>query len=67
MGRKAGSLESYSYSPAMKAYGKVWDASTLDTYLAAPRDVVHGTKMAFAGVEDATARANLIAYLSTLK
>jgi cytochrome c len=51
----------------MKNSGKVWDAATLDTYLANPRTVVPGTKMSFAGLPDATDRANVIAYLTTLK
>jgi hypothetical protein len=31
------------------------------------RDAIPGTKMAFAGLPDAADRANLIAYLDTLK
>src|SRR5215472_14691010 len=67
VGRKAGSLEGYSYSDAMKNYGKTWTAETLDTYLADPHTVVPGTKMIFPGIKDKTERANLIAYLETLK
>lgn len=40
---------------------------TLNTYLAAPMQEVKGTKMTFAGVKDETERANIIAYLATLK
>jgi cytochrome c len=39
----------------------------LDAYLAAPRAVVPGTKMAYAGVKDPSKRADVIAYLDTLK
>jgi len=67
IGRKAGAVPGYNYSDAMKNSGKVWDAATLDTYLANPRSVVPGTKMSFAGLPDATDRANVIAYLTTLK
>lgn len=67
IGRTAGTEPDYSYSPAMKAYGKVWDAATLDVYLTNPRKVVPGTKMSFIGLSDATDRANVIAFLSTLK
>jgi cytochrome c len=50
----------------MKTSGKTWDAATLDVYLTNPRGTVPGTKMAFGGLGDATDRANLIAYLSTV-
>ena len=62
-GRKAGSLPDYDYSPAMRAFGQVWDDATLDRFLTNPRGVVPGTKMGFAGIPDAQDRADLIAYL----
>jgi len=67
VGRKSGTYPNYNYSDAMKAAGKTWDAATLDVYLTHPKETVPGTKMAFNGIADATDRANLIAYLSTLK
>jgi cytochrome c len=67
VGRKAGSLEDYNYSDAMKKFGKTWTPENLNTYLTDPRAVVPGTKMIFPGIKDKTERANLIAYLETLK
>lgn len=67
VGRKAGTLAGFNYSSAMKAYDVTWTAETLDKYLEAPMQVVKGTKMTFPGVKDATERANIIAYLETLK
>lgn len=67
VGRKAGTLAGFNYSTAMKEYGVTWTPETLDKYLAAPMQEVKGTKMTFAGVKDATERANIIAYLETLK
>jgi len=64
-GRKAGTVTGYSYSAAMKQYGKVWNAQSLDAYITAPMKAVPGTKMAFAGIANPTDRANLIAYLQT--
>jgi len=64
IGRKAGTLAGFNYSPAMKAYGKVWDAKTLDTYIAAPQQVVKGTRMAFVGVKNPDQRKALIDYIS---
>jgi cytochrome c len=66
-GRKAGELASYTYSPAMKASGLVWDDATLDKYLASPRTVVSGTKMSFAGLGDPAKRAEIIAWLKEQK
>jgi nitrite reductase (NO-forming) len=64
VGRKAGSEPSYSYSPAMKQAGLVWDRATLDAYLADPEKVVPGNKMPFPGLKTDQDRADLIAFLS---
>lgn len=61
-GRKAGTAPGFAYSPALKASGIVWDARTLDAYLAAPTKVVPGTRMVM-NVPDPARRAALIAYL----
>jgi len=58
-GRRAGSLDDYNYSDAMRASGIVWDETTLDEFLTAPRKFIAGTKMPFAGIPD----PDLIAYL----
>lgn len=62
-GRKAGNLDDYNYSDAMKASGVVWDETTLGQFLTAPREFIKGTKMPFSGMKDAQERADLIAYL----
>ena len=62
-GRKAGSLEGYSYSDAMKAADIVWSAETLATYIEKPKDFVPGTKMTFAGIKKEDQIEDLIAYL----
>ena len=67
VGRKAGSLDNFNYSEAMKNFDHTWDAEALDTYLADPRTVVPGTKMIFPGIKDKTERDDVIAYLETLK
>jgi len=66
-GRRAGSKEGFIYSPAMKKSTVVWDDATLAAFLANPRDVVPGTTMAYGGDDDAKERADLVAYLKTLK
>lgn len=62
-GRKAGSLEGYNYSEAVKNAGFTWDAQHLDKWLAMPRDFLPGTKMTFAGLKAEKDRIDLIAYL----
>lgn len=61
-GRRAGSVAGFNYSPALKASNIVWDAKTLDQYLAAPAQKVPGTRMVVK-VTDPARRAALIAYL----
>lgn len=65
-GRKAGSLEKFKYSNAMKNSGVVWTAETLDEYLKKPRTFIKGTRMAFAGIRKDEERADLIAYLKSV-
>lgn len=68
VGRPAGSAEGYKYSTAMAtkgAEGLVWDEATLAPYLANPKGIVKGTKMAFAGLKKPDEVSNLIAYLAT--
>ncbi len=67
VGRPSHSIEGFAYSDAMKAYNVTWDAPTLDHYLTDPRGVVPGTKMIFVGLKKDDERANVIAYLETLK
>lgn len=67
VGRKAGSVEGFRYTSANKNSGLTWTPEELDKYLTDPRAVVPGTAMAFAGVKNPEERANLIAYLATLK
>ena len=63
-GRKAGTAAGYNYSPALKASGIVWNAQTLDQFIAAPSKRVPGTKMVIS-VADPKRRAALIGYLKT--
>ncbi len=67
VGRKAGTVPGFHYSAANKSSGIVWTEAELDKYLASPQKVVHGTTMPFAGIENPVPRANVVAYLATLK
>ncbi|MEZ5791599.1 MAG: cytochrome c family protein [Nitratireductor sp.] len=65
IGRVPGTVADYKYSKAMTEFGsgKVWDEAQLTTYLADPKGVVKGTKMAFAGLKKEQDVADVIAYL----
>lgn len=68
IGRTAGTLDGYKYSAAMieaGAGGLVWTDDTLADYLTAPKALVPGTKMAFAGLKEEQDIEDLIAYLAT--
>ena len=62
-GRKAAQVADYKYSDALKTSGIVWDANHLDQWLAKPMTYLPGTKMSFAGLNDAKDRTDLIAFL----
>ena len=65
-GRKAASLRNFEYSAALRHANVVWNDETLDAWLAAPEKFAPGQAMGVS-VKDAQARADLIAYLRTLK
>lgn len=65
-GRKAGAVPNFRYSNPLKASNLTWDAATLHRFLAAPAQVVPGTFMVI-GLPSATERADVIAYLQTVK
>jgi cytochrome c len=66
-GRKAGSAEGFSYSPAMASAGFNWDAAKLTAYIADPKATVPGNKMAFAGLKKPEDVAAVVEYLKGLK
>jgi cytochrome c2 len=67
VGRHSGIIPNFHYSSANQASGLVWNPPTLDRYLSAPRQVVPGTLMSYPGLRDDHERADLIAYLASLR
>jgi cytochrome c len=65
VGRQAGTIAGFSYTPANKNSGITWTPEKLFQYLEKPQRVVPGTKMVFAGIPEAQKRADVIAYLQT--
>ncbi len=62
-GRKAGEISDFRYSPALKRSAIVWTPQSLDEFVADPQKLVPANRMPYAGMPDATDRADLIAYL----
>lgn len=61
--RKAGELADFRYSPAMKRSGVSWTPETIETYIADPQAMIPANRMPYAGMANASDRADLIAYL----
>jgi cytochrome c2 len=66
VGRRAGSAPNFNFTSALTASGKVWTPATLERFLTAPGKDVPGTAMPLS-TPSAKDRADLIAYLSTVK
>lgn len=64
IGRKAGSVPGYAYSPAMKNANVTWNDDTLSKYLSDPKAFIPGDKMVFNGIKDPTRLGDLLAYLN---
>lgn len=65
IGRRAGTVPGFRFSPAMAASNRVWSESALDAYLAAPMTSMPGSRMPFAGLRNAADRRNVIAYIKS--
>lgn len=65
VGAKAGNVAGYVYSPALKASGLVWDASTLAAFIRDSEQVVPGNKMRFMNFMSEKQAGDVVAYLAT--
>ena len=66
-GAPAALLKDYQYSQALQSKDWVWDVKTLDPYIADPKKVLSETKMLSDPIPNTEERADIIAYLSTLR
>ena len=64
IGRKAGTIEGYSYTEANKNSGITWDEATLAEYLKNPKAKIPGTKMIFPGIKNEKEINDLWAFLA---
>jgi len=67
IGRKAGSVSEYKFSPALSGSGWTWDENTLNQFLKNPRQALPGTTMTFIGLKSETERRAVACYMGTFK
>lgn len=65
--RAIGGVDGYAYSAVLADNGGAWTVADLDAFLKKPKDYAPGTKMSFNGLKKPADRANLIAYLQTVR
>lgn len=63
VGRQAGSVAGYDYSPTLGRARIIWNRQTLDAWLSDPEAFLPGQRMGYS-VPDAKDRADIIAYLA---
>jgi cytochrome c len=66
VGSPHGHMEGFNYSAALKGKQGPWKFEELNAWLHKPSSYAPGTRMAFAGINSAQDRADLIDYLRTL-
>jgi cytochrome c len=65
--RAVASVDGFAYSDVLKGLGGNWSPDRLDAWLTNPKAYAPGTKMGFAGLDKVEDRADVIAYLASLK
>lgn len=65
VGRRAGSVPGFAYSPALASSRITWDAALLERWLSDPEALIPGQRMGYS-LADAQVRADIVAYLATL-
>lgn len=66
VGRSKASVPGFAFSDPLKAKGGDWTYEDLARFIHAPKEFVPNTKMVFAGIDDVSQMADLLAYLRTL-
>jgi cytochrome c len=67
MGKNAAARTTYTYSAALRNSKIRWTKDSMDNFLKRPSAAVPGNKMGFGGMANPKARADMIAYLETLR
>ena len=67
-GRRSGTIGDFAgYSDAIRQAGITWSPEQIDAYITHPRKVVPAGKMKYDGLADASARADIVAYLMSVR
>lgn len=66
-GKPAAAIEGYNYSQALKDSGLIWDDKNLAEFVSNPEQFVKGTKARFPGLKTAKDKADILAYIKSLK
>lgn len=68
MAENIAAVPKYQFSPALLAHkGEKWDPDKLNVWLFRPQEFAKGTKMSFPGLPKVQDRADVVAYLQSLK
>lgn len=67
IGRRAGSVEDYPYTPALQTAGFVWTEPALKAWMADNQGFVPGTKMRHVGITDPVVEEFILAYLRSVQ
>ena len=62
-GRRAGALDEFRYSTALKKSGITWSRQTLDAYVLDPQKAVPANRMPYGGMPEARDRTDLLEYM----
>lgn len=65
LGREAGGVAGYAYSPALKASTLVWDERNLAAFIRDSEAVIPGNKMRFMNFMNEQQARDIVAYLAT--
>lgn len=66
VGRRAGALKDYEYSPALQSSKLLWTRATLKAWLTDPEALIPGQAMDYS-LDNAQEREDVVAYLATLR
>ena len=67
LGETVGAGHGFAFSDALKGKGGTWTWATMNEWLKSPKAFAPGTKMTFAGLSKGEDRANIMAYMNTMR